>query len=589
MMNYFNKKHSTNTTSCRAKLRVTPINSVNAMLKKTIYTFLLFPAMLLAQQNLPLNREWGLEYEKERSFVKTKELIVHANNYAEGWRDTISLENNSITSFRPILKPISHPKKNKNEKLFVRKLKQESLFIINDSVDKFYLTIDPLFNFEFGKDLQDKAGEKLYKNTRGFIVRGSIGEKFAFESNFYENQATYAQYIDDYIKSTNNLFPQTNNYQYDVVPGQGRAKKFKTNGYDYAMASGYISYSPNSIFNIQLGHGKHFVGDGYRSLLLSDNAFNYPFARITTTYKNIQYTNLYTSFMNLTNGGVKTPSGVERLFQKKVGSFQLLSMNFFKRLQLGIFQGMIWEAADSTNRQHVEFNTFNPIIGVNTAVYGLHNKHNILLGATLKLKITNTFSLYGQYMLDDMYQSNNLGAVRKKYGYQIGLKYFDLFTIRNLHLQLEYNNVRPYAYAATNTYQSYTHYNQALAHPLGANFYEAVGFINYRIRDFFIQLKGNYAVKGNDSLTFNYGGNIFKADNVFPAAQDMNAIQTTQGVKTTIMYQDIQLGYLVNPSTNFNIVLGFTNRTEQTVKATKQTQFVYFGIRTSLANFYYDF
>lgn len=548
--------------------------------KNFLYILFLLPTLLFSQSNLPLNREFSLSFQSKK--------LNRLRNTCLASYNTVDL-----SCFRPIIYSTKQIDKNdslrKTKSIWTRKIKDENLFIVNDTTDKFYLTIDPLFNFEFGRDMADKKGENLYKNTRGFIVRGSIGKKFAFESSFYENQATYAQYIDDYIFSTNKLFPQAVNYQYDVIPGQGRAKKFKTNGYDYAMASGYVSYSPNHIFNIQLGHGKHFVGDGYRSLLLSDNTFNYPYARITTSYKNIQYTNLYTSFMNLTNGGVKTPPGVERLFQKKIGSFQMLSMNFFKRLQLGLFQGMIWEAADSTNRQHASFNTFNPIIGVNTAVYGLHNTHNILLGATLKIKITNTISLYGQYMLDDVYQSNNLGDVRKKYGYQIGFKYFDLFTIKNLHLQLEYNNIRPYAYAASNTYQSYTHYNQALAHPLGANFYEAVGFINYRIKDFFIQLKGNYAVKGNDSLNNNFGGNIFKADNTFPVTQDLSNIQTTQGLKTTIMYQDVHIGYLVNPSTNFNIVLGITNRTEQTEKATKQTQFVYFGVRTSLANFYYDF
>lgn len=536
-----------------------------------------------AQQNLPLGRDWNFLIGRESIKLKTSDslgvLQITEIKYQE-----------NESSFYPTIQPYQiHQIKDKSKKLLLRKIKKESLFIIKDTADKFYMTIDPLFNFEFGKDLQDKTGEKLYKNTRGFIVRGNIGKKIAFESNFYENQATYAQYIDDYVFSTNKLFPQTANYQYDVIPGQGRAKKFKNNGYDYAMASGYVSYSPYKVLNIQLGHGKHFVGDGYRSLLLSDNGFNYPFARITTTYKNIQYTNLYTSFMNLTDGGVKTPPGVERLFQKKTASFQMLSMNFFKKLQIGLFQGMIWEAADSTNRQHFSFNTFNPVIGVNTAVYGLHHTNNVLLGATLKFKITKSIQLYGQYMLDDIYQQNNLGNIRKKYGYQIGFKYFDLFTVKNLHLQLEYNNVRPYAYSASNTYQSYTHYNQSLAHPLGANFYEAVGFINYKLKDFFIQLKGNYAVKGLDSLGNNFGGNVFKADNIFPSSQNVNDIQTTQGLKTTIMYQDIQLGYLVNPATNFNIVIGFINRAEQNSKTNKQMQFVYVGLRTSLANFYYDF
>jgi hypothetical protein len=293
--------------------------------------------------------------------------------------------------------------------------------------------------------------------------------------------------------------------------------------------------------------------------------------------------------MNLTNGGVKTPPHVERLFQKKTGSFQFLSVNLFHRIQLGLFQGMIWEAADTNNRQHTNFNTFDPLIGVNALAFGLHNKNNVLLGATLKLKITNSISLYGQYMLDDVYSNKGRGDIRKKYGYQAGFKYFDVFTIKNLHIQMEYNRVRPYAYASENAYQSYTHYNQALAHPLGANFYEMVGFINYRLKDFFLQVKANYAVKGNDSLDNNFGGNVFKADNSFPITQDLDNISTTQGLKTIIMYQDFHIGYLVNPVTNFNIVLGFTNRIEKTEQQTNTTQFVYFGIRTSIANLYYDF
>ncbi len=541
--------------------------------------FFILPSVLFSQQsNSLLNREWSLNLEKEKNII-----------------DSDSTKQNSVTDhscFKPFITGAIHIDKNnptrKATSVWKRKIHQENLFIVNDSADNFYLTIDPLFNLEAGKDFADLSGEKLYKNTRGFLVRGDIGKKFSFESSFYENQATYAKYIDEYIAGTNTLFSQTSNNEYYVIPGQGRSKLFRKNGYDYAMTSGYISYSPNKYFNFQAGHGKHFVGDGYRSLLLSDNAFNYPYARITTTYKNIQYTNLYTSFMNLTDGGAKTPPNTEHLFQKKIGSFQLLSFNFAKRIQLGLFQGMIWEASDSANREHVNFNTFDPVIGVNTLNYGMHNKKNLLLGTTLKIKLTNSISLYGQYMLDDTY-SKDLGDVRKKYGYQAGLKYFDLFTVKDLHLQVEYNSVRPYAYSATNPQQNYSHYNQALAHPLGSNFKELVGMLNYRIKDFFVEVKLNYAVKGNDSSSLNYGGNIFRSDNTFAINQNTSNISTTQGLKTTLMYQDIHIGYLVNASTNFNIVLGISNRILQTDKTTSKTQFIYFGIRTSLANFYYDF
>jgi hypothetical protein len=553
-------------------------------LKKFICILCFLPAFVAAQRNLPLNREWSLPYKaskKSDSTLRSSDSTVSEMSLTD--------MNDPGTAFRPrIIKSVQTPK-DKSRNWFVRKIKHENLIIVNDTADKFYLSIDPLLNFEFGMDMADSTNEKLYKNTRGIIVKGDIGNKFSFETSFYENQSTYAKYIDAYIASTDDLFPQTANYNYQVIPGQGRSKVFKKNGYDYAMASGYISYSPNKIFNFQVGHGKHFVGDGYRSLLLSDNAFNYPYARITTRYKNIEYTNLYTSFMNLTDGGVKTPPHVERLFQKKTGSFQMLSIDLFKHIQLGLFQGMIFEAADSTNKEPVNFNTFDPVIGVNTAVYGLDNKNNILLGATLKILLTKSISLYGQFMLDEIATQKNIGT-GNKYGYQAGIKYHDLFTIRNLHFQFEYNSVRPYAYAAKDPFQSYTHYNQALAHPLGANFNEMVGFLNYRIKDFFVQLKGNYIVKGNDFGAYNFGGNVFKSTATFAVDKPQEQMITTQGLKTTIMYQDVHIGYLINRASNLNLVIGVINRTETgNIKVNYNSQFVYLGLRTSLANFYYDF
>ena len=87
--------------------------------------------------------------------------------------------------------------------------------------------------------------------------------------------------------------------QNKVVPGQGYARTFKENGFDYAMASGYVSYRSDKFFSVQFGHGKHFIGDGYRSLFLSDNSFNYPYLMIQTDLGKIQYTNLYAEFMDI--------------------------------------------------------------------------------------------------------------------------------------------------------------------------------------------------------------------------------------------------------------------------------------------------
>jgi hypothetical protein len=36
---------------------------------------------------------------------------------------------------------------------------------------------------------------------------------------------------------------------------------------------------------------------------------------------------------------------------------------------------------------------------------------------------------------------------KNKYGYQLGVKYYNAFKVDNLQLQLEYNHVRPYVYS----------------------------------------------------------------------------------------------------------------------------------------------
>ena len=534
-------------------------------------------SLLHAQQkNLPLNRQYFLEIE---NYLSKDSALGSFVKYA--------IPKSLHTSFKPIIERENLEidnygfymgngewKDHSRRTLLLRKTKDESLIIIHDSSSQFNLTLDPLLNFEIGEDLNTKIPDNLYVNMRGILVRGDIGKKISFETSFHENQAKFVNYIHNF------------NDTFLVVPGQGRWKKFKSNSYDYAMASGYISYSPNNHFNFQFGHGKHFIGDGYRSLLLSDNSFNYPYVRITSSFGKIQYTNLYGVFMNLNSGDVKTPPNIEPLFQKKAASFQMLSWNIHKRIQLGLFQGMIWQAADNKNNQHLNFYYFNPVIYADAIKYSTDNTNNILLGSTIKIKITNSAALYGQYVLDD-YASN--GSINNKSGFQIGAKAFNLFKIKNLHFQAEYNQVRPYTYAHKKTEQNYSHYNQPLAHPLGANFKETVAFLNYRIGDFFTELKFNYVLIGVDSTGKSYGNNIFRSDNY--AYYGVNSINNEQGqgVQRTLMYRDFKIGYLINPSTNLNIVLGVSNRTEKIESVKTITNFFYIGIRTSLTNVYYDF
>ncbi|HOT88393.1 MAG TPA: hypothetical protein PL028_02485, partial [Bacteroidales bacterium] len=84
----------------------------------------------------------------------------------------------------------------------------------------------------------------------------------------------------------------------------------------------------------------------------------------------------------------------------------------------------------------------------------------------------------------------------------------------------------------------------------------------------------------------NFGKDIFKSYDTHPKEYG-NYIG--QGIKTKLTYKDFKISYLLNLSTNLNISLGISDRTEKSVIINKHSTFIYFGIRTSLHNFYYDF
>ena len=136
--------------------------------------------------------------------------------------------------------------------------------------DDYKVTVSPIINFSKGKELDESKG--TFENTRGYIIEGNLGRTISFATSFAENQAIFPNYLDAYIRDKN------------IVPGQGYARDFKDVGYDYAMSSGYVTYRANKMFAVQFGHGKNFIGDGYRSLLLSDNTFNYPYLKVQTTF-----------------------------------------------------------------------------------------------------------------------------------------------------------------------------------------------------------------------------------------------------------------------------------------------------------------
>lgn len=448
-----------------------------------------------------------------------------------------------------------------------RKLFNESLLRV-DTVG-FRLNADPLVNFEIGR--QTDANRSTWVNTRGIRIDGSIGRDFAFHTAFFESQAVFSTWIDSISRAIR------------LVPGQAMYKTYKDNGFDYAFAEGHVSYSPSKYFTFRLGHGRNFLGDGYRSLLLSDAAFNYPYFLISTKVWKLQYINLYAQMMDLT-----VPRAEWDPWHKKFTTMHYLTWNVTPWLNVGVFEAIVWDSGDSTGHRGFDFNYLNPVIFYRPVEFSLASPDNALLGGSVRFIIRRKAVLYAQLMLDEFKLSHVVkgdGWWANKHGFQMGVKAFDAFNIDHLFLQAEYNHVRPYTYSHYEPVQNYGHYNQSLAHPAGANFREFNVLASYRLQRWLFDYKMVYSVHGADTAGLNFGGDIYKPYLTY-VTEFGNKIG--QGLKTTLFMHDLKIGWLVNPATNLQINAGITIRQESSDKSDFTGTLLWFGLRSSLFNHYYD-
>ncbi len=386
------------------------------------------------------------------------------------------------------------------------------------------------------------GNQTLFVNTRGLEVRGTIGRKLGFYTFFSDNQAVYPEYIQRYGE----VYGQSNNQSGTLqvtAPGEGFVKPFRSNGADFLSARGYITLNTLKIINIQFGHDRNFFGNGFRSLLLSDNSPPYLFLKLSTRLgRRIQYTNLFTF---LQNTQAPLPKG-EKLIPPKFAAMHHLSVNITDHINLGIFESEVF------SRDRLDLSYLNPIILYRYVESSLGSSDNAFIGIDLKANFLSHFLVYSQFMLDEFRLRPLLagkGDWTNKFAVQLGAKYIDAFGVPNLDLQTEFNLARPYTYSheASPTVSAgqtnYAHYSQPLAHPLGGNFMEGLGIVRYQQKR--LSANGIFGVMmygADPAPDINYGGNILKDYN--SRIRDEGNFMG-QGRKTVITYADLRASYMI--------------------------------------------
>ena len=360
------------------------------------------------------------------------------------------------------------------------------------SSKEFNIVVNPITYQQFGYDTRLK--EMVSLQCSGIEVRGSIKGSVSF----------YTQITDEVIH-TNSWVRDF--YQKDsVIPGAGYLKSNDSKTFNYNLASGYISFQASKHIDIQFGHGKNFIGNGYRTFYLSDFSTNHLFLRLNTRFWKINYTNIFGEILNY-----QQP---HEAYLPKWHYYAAThaSINLTKNFNLGLFQTIVFQRDSGYSNGSYDPQYLNPVIFYKPIENGLNSPDKAILGVDFKYNFLKHFSLYGQAVISEFILSEiiaNNGSIANKQAYQLGIKCIDILDISTLDLQLEYNQANPYMYTSFNRLNSYINYNQNMAHPIGANLRELIGVLRYQpINRMTIKLTGIYTTYGNDTGQSNYGKNI---------------------------------------------------------------------------------
>ncbi len=383
--------------------------------------------------------------------------------------------------------------------------KSDAYSVDNEDIS---LHISPVIDFNVGSVFSGNQ-KSISMNSRGVEVRGMISKKLGFYTFITDNLGTIPEYVknyaDDYQNNELNLEKRAG------LPGEGYVRNLNPTqnpfSVDFFSAKAYITFAPIKNINIQFGHDKNVWGSGFRSMILSDFSAPYLFLKITTHIGPIQYQNL---FCQLATPKYETNNV---LFPKKYAAFHHLSINLTKKLNIGLSETIIFERKKGDG---IDLSYLNPVIFYRYAEGFQGSADNALLSMDMKYNFAKSFSIYGQLNLDEFIVKEifdtKKGYANNKYATQIGVKCIDFLGIENLDTQLEYNIARPFTYSHTSG-SNFTHYNQTLAHPFGANFRE-VNFIARYQPTYKLQLTTRITSTntGEDrNVNENWGSNLQKS------------------------------------------------------------------------------
>lgn len=426
-----------------------------------------------------------------------------------------------------------------------------------------FWVFDPVTRTEYSKE-SNSVKDPLIA-TIGFDIRGVAFKSVSF--NFFAT--ANAERLPGYLSTWTS--------RYNAVPGIGNYKARSEGKVTYMDLRGSIQTPVTKYIDLQLGYDRLFLGNGHRSLFLSDASNSMAFFKVNAKIWKLNFQSLYMKLAP--QDGI-----IGKASNKKFVRINTLGIDATKWLNISLF-----DAVTLGRENGFDLNYILPVTFLRAMEQQSGSPDNAMLGMNVKANLLGKVQIYAQGLLDEFKLSEikaGSGWWANKFGYQLGVKYVDAFGLKNMDLQIETNRARPFTYTHYDSVSNYSHSNQPLAHPLGASFHEFIGILRYQpIKRLHINAKAVYYTQGLDSLGLHTGNNVLINYNNRPRDYGW---KVGSGDKATCLYLSGNISYEIYNNLFVDAIV--TNRTFKTELGNNlSSTLLSLGIRWNINRREFDF
>ena len=365
----------------------------------------------------------------------------------------------------------------------------------------------------------------VMQNTRGIRVSGHISSLVFFEGRFTEGQERVVR-------------PQEKD---GTAPRHGFVSLVDGNVYDTFGTTGIVGLKSRFI-EVRAGRDRARWGPAMSSVSLSNYAAPYDQVMVRAHFWRLSYTSLFAGFTSTVAQGGTAEDGLRR---RKYGSMHRLDLALPGRLQLGVFESVIFATDAQEVRERFDWSYANPMIFLRAAERDRGSPDNALLGASLAWVPVSGLRLYGEMLLDE-FNSKELGNQwwANKFAWVAGAHVADLPFAR-VSARAEVTRVRPFTYSHNDEINAFVHYGDPLGFAGLSNALDYSLFLDWQPGDrISASIASIYTRQGRNADGTNFGSDPTVSNETRAGSHGQAMLQ---GIRVNRVLVEGQLGYELLP------------------------------------------